>query len=616
MELRFRSRSLRAFVCFGGAILAMLALWSQLTPLGAGPDEPSNLIKSAAVIRGQFKGEDVEKWLLSLDGWAYDSASGVAKIIVTSDGVVIGEQVPDASRADVSSVLNIAGDVKVGFSIWVLLAKPLSSYSVYVLLNNGSLTTIPLNADNNVVEEPAISQRVNGRSPRLSPTTDGLIEESHLQARFENSYWSTYVDIDSQWVAAQTTPQCFIAQASKPACEGPLEDLDVGSQRAYTQMGRYTPLAFAISGIGTLAGANDLAYRLARFMVALSSAAMLGLAAACLTKRRVSLLPLLVAITPGVIFMSSVVNPSATEICAALALWAVLPGFLAAGDKSRLDSATVAVAGLALIVARPLGIVQYLIVIGIVVVATGSTRRITQILRENKMIAYLHLVAGLFATWWYLFIFNAAIDSKMAKYLPAKAPLGEQILHSFGDVPRIISESIGNFGWLETPTPQPIALAILLMTAALIAAGWRCIAEPAKLAMLLLTVVCVSLVVAQDLNYYNILRNYGSQGRHITPLLSGLLLLGARNINVSRRSIRAVVGVWGISIVVCGLSALRRYAVGINGDNYFEMFSNPPWRPPLGINVTIALLVIAAACVMSVVLAIEKQVWRGEQITE
>lgn len=613
---RVRSRSLRAFACFGGAILAMMTLWSQLTPLGAGPDEPSSLIKSAAVIRGQFKGDDVEMWLLSIDGWAYDSDSGVAKVIVTGDGDVIGEQVPDASRADVSSVLKIPSDAKVVFSISVLLTKPLTSYSVYVLLNDGSLTTIPLNEVNNVVEKPVISRSIDGRTPKQSPSTKGFIEESHVEGRLENSYWSTYVDVDNQWVAAQTTPLCFIAQASQPACEAPIEDLNVGSARVYTQMGRYTPLAFVISGIGTLAGANDLAYRLARLMVALSSAAMLGLAAACLAKRRVSLLPLLVAITPGVIFMSSVVNPSATEICAALTLWAVLPGFLTAGDRSRLEAATVAVAGLALIVARPIGMVQYLLVVGIVIVATGSTRRIVQILKENKMVASLHLVGGLFATWWYLFVFNASVDSKLAEYLPAKVALGEQLLHALGDVPRIINESIGNFGWLETPTPQPIALAILLMTAALIAAGWRSITESAKLALLLLAVACVLLVVAQDLNYYNILRNYGSQGRHVTPLLSGLPLLGARYLKISPRATLAVVGVWGIAIVVCGLSALRRYAVGVNGDNYFEMFSNPAWRPPLGINGTIVLLVISAAAVAAATLVIEKQVWRGERLTE
>ena len=189
-------------------------------------------------------------------------------------------------------------------------------------------------------------------------------------------------------------------------------------------------------------------------------------------------------------------------------------------------------------------------------------------------------------------------------------------MHSLGDVPRIINESIGNFGWLDTPTPQPIALAILLLTAAMIAAGWRSIAESAKLAILLLSVICVLLVVAQDLNYYNILRNYGSQGRHITPLLVGLLLLGARNLMLSRRATRAVVGVWSIAIVVCGLSALRRYAVGVNGDNYFEMFSNPAWRPILGISGTIILLAICTAAVASATLFIEKQVRRDEQLTE
>ncbi|MHB1129888.1 MAG: hypothetical protein ACYC06_07565, partial [Ilumatobacteraceae bacterium] len=64
--------SLRVGILFGMAIFACMLVWSQLVPLGAGPDEPSNFVKSAAIIRGEFTGKSVDKWLLSIDGWAFD----------------------------------------------------------------------------------------------------------------------------------------------------------------------------------------------------------------------------------------------------------------------------------------------------------------------------------------------------------------------------------------------------------------------------------------------------------------------------------------------------------------------------------------------------------------
>jgi hypothetical protein len=41
-----------------------------------------------------------------------------------------------------------------------------------------------------------------------------------------------------------------------------------------------------------------------------------------------------------------------------------------------------------------------------------------------------------------------------------------------------------------------------------------------------------------------------------------------------------------------GYTALRRYSVGLIGDNFFEMFSTPAWQPPFGIWPTLVMLAV------------------------
>jgi hypothetical protein len=42
----------------GAAFFSLMVVWSFLTPLFSGPDEPSNFIRSAAVVRGEWVGNN------------------------------------------------------------------------------------------------------------------------------------------------------------------------------------------------------------------------------------------------------------------------------------------------------------------------------------------------------------------------------------------------------------------------------------------------------------------------------------------------------------------------------------------------------------------------------
>jgi hypothetical protein len=98
-----------------------------------------------------------------------------------------------------------------------------------------------------------------------------------------------------------------------------------------------------------------------------------------------------------------------------------------------------------------------------------------------------------------------------------------------------------------------------------------------------LCLVSALLVIAQDINYYNLLRNFGSQGRHVMPLLVGIPILAMRKMKLPRCIDSVVIVAWALVMVWSGLAALRRYAVGIRPGNQLEMFTQAIWQPDIGI---------------------------------
>ena len=125
-------------------------------------------------------------------------------------------------------------------------------------------------------------------------------------------------------------------------------------------MGRYPPLPFVISGIGTVFGATDLSVLMARLMTSLVSAVLIACSAYAILRRQQSLLGLLLALTPGTIFLASAMNPSAIEICSAIAVWSILPSVIQDKAPDRTTQTIFLAAGVLLIATRPIGIAVYI----------------------------------------------------------------------------------------------------------------------------------------------------------------------------------------------------------------------------------------------------------------
>ena len=398
----------------------------------------------------------------------------------------------------------------------------------------------------------------------------------------EKSYWTTTVNIDPQFGVANLVPWCFAPFSEKPACNLAIEDAAFVDNPPYTNMGRYPIFPFLISGVGTVFGANDVSVLASRLTLGALSVALIGFAFSSVAHRRGSVPALLMAITPGVIFLSAVMNPSAHEIASAIALWTILPHVFESSPLTRVELSGVAVAGVVLIGTRPLGPALYLVALLFCCVATGGWARLGDIWKRLRSVWVIHLCAIAFSVVWYVTVFSKNTGSPLTEGSPSLG-LRQQVIEAVQHIPAVLAQGIGNFGWLDTPMPRMTLILYLVMLVPLLVFAISRTTRLVGSMVVALCLVSALLVVAQDINYYNLLRNFGSQGRHVMPLLVGIPILAMRKVNLPSRINAAVAIVWALIMAWSGFAALRRYAVGIRPGNQLEMYTQAAWQPDIGI---------------------------------
>jgi hypothetical protein len=129
------------------------------------------------------------------------------------------------------------------------------------------------------------------------------------------------------------------------------------------------------------------------------------------------------------------------------------------------------------------------------------------------------------------------------------------------------------------------------------------IGKRSALALVLLSMTVICACIAVDMNFYAIFGWFGAQGRHIAPILVGVPLLVATQSNFGTRLQMGVVTGWSVAMVWAGLGALRRYTVGVNGNNARSMFTERAWNPSIGFWVSIILLVATTVLVAKTVIS-------------
>ena len=423
----------------------------------------------------------------------------------------------------------------------------------------------------------------------------------NIPPSFEKHYYSTYVQIDPQFGTAYEIASCFAFLPAQPGCGPALEDAPVVEVPAWTMMGRYPPLPFVFSGIGTVFGATSLSVHMARAMTSFVSALLISFSAYAIMRRKQSLMGLLVALTPGTIFLASAMNNSAIEICAAIALWSILPSIHQGQVSDHIMQFAFIIAGVMLIATRPIGILMYLIVFVISWLAFGSTSYISFI-KANKVALSVHALTATFMTWWYVAVYSYQTSPSLTVGTE-KASLATQLTQSLNHIPELLDQVVGNFGWLDAPIPRGALWLYVVIFTVLIVASLNQIGKRHALVLFLLTITVICLSIAIDINTYAILGWLAAQGRHIAPILVGVPLLAAAKATFGNRMQIAMVTGWSVTMVLAGLGALRRYTIGIGGSHTLTMLINRTWNPTGGFWVSVFFLVAATALVAATVLS-------------
>jgi Predicted membrane protein (DUF2142) len=414
---------------------------------------------------------------------------------------------------------------------------------------------------------------------------------------------------------------CYAFRPEVPAnCLGALPNKG-GLRTAPTNVGLDPPAYYALDGIPSLVVPSfpGLTIYLMRVVGVLASSALLASALVTLRSVRpgwVAASGFGLALTPMALFVIGSVNPNGLEIAAGIAAWASI-AVLAREAETRIDRRLVARAGIAMIVLvlmRGLSVLWLALIVatGIALCSRAGLRRLVEsrFVRRFGLAVAVATVAALVWSLWF-----RPLDH-LGRHGPDPGSVSTVTIvkQSLGTSWALYREMIGNFGWLDTPTPT---LTYLLWTAGLGLLVLLCIAIGSRrtaalvVALLVLTIavpVAIDTSQARDLGI-------GWQGRWTLPFAAGVPILAALSIAWSRRRSlfdrSRLPGVLAVVFVVAQFLAffqhLRRNAVGAGGSLTFWIDAD--WSPP----VPSSLLLVGA---LAVLVALAAWIWRPDARSE
>jgi hypothetical protein len=353
-----------------------------------------------------------------------------------------------------------------------------------------------------------------------------------------------------------------------------------------TYTGDYLPLPYLLPAVALSASSSrDTGLWIARALSALCCIAFLLLAVATLWDGSGwSLVGLLLATTPMVLFVSSVVNPNGLEATAGIAFAAA--GLRIVRDRERAPGwvwALLACSGAATMLAWQLGPVFVLIDAAAIALLLGASPGRELLARERKRVRTVALVLigalGLYLAW--------ALTDGTSHATIRIAPVVHGLRLGVSELSYVFREAVGVFGSLTVPLRSAFCrLWWLLIAAAVVGAvvlGTRRI----RLIVLGLTVVGFAFPVVFYAWVYRF-SGYDLQGRYVLPLLALIPLVSGEVINQARDRIPRRAAFWLPAVTIGAVAVVQldawwtsaRAAAGATAYQWF--IPHASWHPPLG----------------------------------
>lgn len=387
---------------------------------------------------------------------------------------------------------------------------------------------------------------------------------------------------------------CYVFHADMPA--GCMADIDGSNDEIVTVMtaaGTYNPLYYLLVGWPSLIVEDEAALFGMRFAGVLVNALVIASGFAALALRRTGAFTLVgaaIGLTPMVLFLTSVVNPSGLEIAAgfALACWLSL---LVARERRTGDLAPiigVVVTAALLSNTRAVGPVWAAVIIGVFLVEGRVWVRLARNWRFWAGVAVI-AAAVIFAAWWML-VGAGGSEAREGLSGAGNTTFRQGFVKMLSLTLQNSHGYIGVFGWLDTIVPDTIvfvwsgAMLALVAVAAVLGRGWHFV----KL-MLMVAAFVLLPAVMQGYTWNEV--GFIWQARYLLAILLPLLILAGATLDdavspprATRTSVRGILLfaiVFVIMHVFSFIWALKRYIVGLGEEiSWSPMLTNPQWNTP------------------------------------
>jgi hypothetical protein len=492
-----------------------------------------------------------------------------------------------------------AASLKVFIVFFVLFGAQASAWLVGVPLLSAS-------------DEPAhimtaaADARLELRKPRATgdtlPTTEVVVPRTFALTQAESYCYA----LSSQPINCQLNRNDCKAQWRQGIlpCSTSLEGGSIIIKtRTYT--GDYPPLYYFFTGLPTLLSSRPGVIYAMRAVSALMGVAFIAIAAYAIYKYASSTLMLAglsLSLSPVVLYMVSVVNPSGLEVSSALCLWVV--GLLATRESfevfPRLLGLFACLSASVLVLSRADGLEWALIIVAILALMSVTKQYKSLLINRNALtLIGVWVAACLVALVWNIHQHASVVlpgqlyPQGTSPFAITRSVLGASFIY--------ISQMIGLLGWNNAPVPfvttliwyAGIGSTSLLALSALSKKTIRSVGGFISLGIVIALIPIVYTIIYAH-TYGDIL-----QGRYLLPGAVGIAIVGSiiaspmlSNVRAVTRTIVALVAIGNIAAYS---GVLRRYSVGLSA---FDVFKKQAmiWKSPLPVSLLIVLFLLVNLC--------------------
>jgi len=414
------------------------------------------------------------------------------------------------------------------------------------------------------------------------------------------------------WMAStNSVATCLIWEYTRSAACAPPLNSGTETVEATTQFSRYPPLYYALVGIPSLLSRGAPALYSMRMVGTLVNSSLIALGLFLLTRyhprRRHLMAGVLVALSPMVFFVSSVLNPSGMEIAAGFAAWCA---GLCVIERRRVSTALAVWTSLAFVVlmlSRPPSPGYAAVILFTLGILVGWSRS-KELLRDRGTLPIRLSIVGALIAWGLTLIIAGGAPPFWGgiPYKP-RLSLWRSIWLTLSLTVHRLRQCVGDFGWINTPVPETVWVVWASALTVLVSAGLY-VSSRCRRALPVLALVIIAIPVIFESPTID---SFGIwwQGRYWLPLLIGAPLVAVSQIS-TREDVRrwtdhlaTVVAVLMLGIILIAAQVwtfvvvLQRYEFGWG----FGPGAIGHWAPPGGAAFVTGLFILGMVLLLGFV---------------